>query len=484
MVTVRQDRTLPATLVRLRQNVTATEYEGAVALIGPRGASQRMEHTPGLVAAIEVLATHGASESQLGAIFVHHDGPEALARLYHYLRIWGERALLRYTLVVGGAPLTEIEPMVAGPRLDLAPAPAESRFLMSRFTHCRWSSDGMILESPVSTVRVTIAGPTGAALLATLAQPASGADIRRTAASVGYSLSDEAAAAFLGMLVAAGMIGEVDDAGQLSEDRDPTLVQWEPHDLWFHTRTRRGRHDAESGATYRFVGSIPPQPALKPPMPGLYVPLDAPDIDHLRRDDISLTTALEDRRSLRTYGSAPITLGQLSELLYRTARVRKIGPVPRDGEHYQMSDRPYPSGGAVYDLELYVAVNGCAGLDTGLYHYDPAQHALTRIADLDDRVEELLRDAEGAASLACRPQVLLVIASRFQRVSWKYSGSAYALTLKNAGVLCQNLYLVATAMGLAACAVGNGNAHLFAQAAGLDYLVESSVAEFLLGSAP
>ena len=121
MVTVRQDRTLPATLVRLRQNVTATEYEGAVALIGPRGASQRMEHTPGLVAAIEVLATHGASESQLGAIFVHHDGPEALARLYHYLRIWGERALLRYTLVVGGAPLTEIEPMVAGPRLDLAP---------------------------------------------------------------------------------------------------------------------------------------------------------------------------------------------------------------------------------------------------------------------------------------------------------------------------------------------------------------------------
>ena len=76
------------------------------------------------------------------------------------------------------------------------------------------------------------------------------------------------------------------------------------------------------------------------------------------------------------------------------------------------------------------------------------------------------------------------MSSRFQRASWKYSGSAYALTLKNAGVLCQSIYLVATAMRLAPCALGDGNAHLFAQAAGLDYFQESSVAEILLGSAP
>ena len=68
--------------------------------------------------------------------------------------------------------------------------------------------------------------------------------------------------------------------------------------------------------------------------------------------------------------------------------------------------------------------------------------------------------------------------------TWKYSGSAYALILKNAGVLCQSIYLVATARGLAACTLGSGDADLFAEAAGLDYLAESSVCEMLLGSAP
>jgi len=58
----------------------------------------------------------------------------------------------------------------------------------------------------------------------------------------------------------------------------------------------------------------------------------------------------------------------------------------------------------------------------------------------------------------------------------------YALILKDAGVLTQTMYLVAEAMGLAACALGAGNADLFAQAAGVDYYAESSVGELMLGS--
>ncbi|MFN8625359.1 MAG: hypothetical protein U0587_05185 [Candidatus Binatia bacterium] len=50
------------------------------------------------------------------------------------------------------------------------------------------------------------------------------------------------------------------------------------------------------------------------------------------------------------------------------------------------------------------------------------------------------------------------------------------------GVLYQTMYLVATAMGLAPCAAGCGNADLFARAAGVDYYAETSVGEFLLGS--
>ena len=59
---------------------------------------------------------------------------------------------------------------------------------------------------------------------------------------------------------------------------------------------------------------------------------------------------------------------------------------------------------------------------------------------------------------------------------------AYATTLKNVGVLYQTMYLVATAMGLAPCALGCGDSDAFARAAGADYYAEPSVGEFLLGS--
>ena len=61
------------------------------------------------------------------------------------------------------------------------------------------------------------------------------------------------------------------------------------------------------------------------------------------------------------------------------------------------------------------------------------------------------------------PQIVITIAARFGRVSWKYSSLAYALILKDVGVLIQTLYLMATDMGLGGCAIGSTNIDLFAQ---------------------
>ena len=95
----------------------------------------------------------------------------------------------------------------------------------------------------------------------------------------------------------------------------------------------------------------------------------------------------------------------------------------------------------------------------------------------------LLRDAaESTGTLEDGLQVLLILAARFARVAWKYESIAYALTLKHVGVLYQTMYLTATAMGLAPCAIGGGDADLFARAAGTDYYGETSVGEFLLGN--
>jgi SagB-type dehydrogenase family enzyme len=124
------------------------------------------------------------------------------------------------------------------------------------------------------------------------------------------------------------------------------------------------------------------------------------------------------------------------------------------------------------------------GLSPGLYHYDGAAHRLHPLAAPEPAVRELLGRAADSAGVAAKPQVLVIISARFGRVMWKYQTMGYGLILKNTGVLFHLMYLVATAMDLAPCALGAGDAELFSRAARLDPAAESSVGEFLLGSRP
>lgn len=129
------------------------------------------------------------------------------------------------------------------------------------------------------------------------------------------------------------------------------------------------------------------------------------------------------------------------------------------------------------------AVPACEGLSLGLYHYDGIHHCLNGVCGRTAEVEHLLADAATSADIPTeRVQVLRILAARFQRLAWKYASIAYALILKHVGVVYQSMYLTATAMDLAPCALGGGNADLFARAAGTDYYEETSVGEFLLGS--
>ncbi|MCU1681131.1 MAG: dehydrogenase [Amycolatopsis sp.] len=86
--------------------------------------------------------------------------------------------------------------------------------------------------------------------------------------------------------------------------------------------------------------------------------------------------------------------------------------------------------------------------------------------------------ASRAVGFDVRPDALVTVTSRFQRMAWKYRAVAYATTLRHAGVLYQTMYLVATAIGLAPCGLGNGDADMSARVLGLDYLKESSVGRF------
>jgi oxazoline/thiazoline dehydrogenase len=273
------------------------------------------------------------------------------------------------------------------------------------------------------------------------------------------------------------MLCEVFESGTISEQADVTLAQWEFHDLLFHARSRSGRHSNFAGGTYRFSGQIEPLPAIHPRTSEKTITLDKPNLENLIASDISFTQVLENRTSIREYGETPITAQQLGEFLYRCARIKN----QIQTEQGELLSRPYPSGGAMYELELYPVVNRCQDILPGLYYYQPQAHELSGISGETEAVEALLKDA-GMAMGQGKPQILIVITARFQRLAWKYESIAYALMLKHVGALYQTMYLVATAMNLAPCGIGTGDSDLFAQVAGCNYYAETSVGEFVLGS--
>jgi SagB-type dehydrogenase family enzyme len=233
---------------------------------------------------------------------------------------------------------------------------------------------------------------------------------------------------------------------------------------------------------YPFAGELDPEPALAG-FPGPAVALPTPDLAALMAADPPLARVMEERRSIRQFGADPLTAGQLGEFLYRVARVRSAFEVAASDEvFYEVTDRPLPAGGAAHDLEFYVTAVRCDGLAPGIYHYRPAEHALTLVTAEPKWVVGMANEAYRCAGAESVPQALITLASRFARLTWKYRGIAHALTLKNVGVAYEAMYLAATAMGLAPCALGHGNAALFSRATGLDPLIESSVGEFLIGT--
>ena len=330
--------------------------------------------------------------------------------------------------------------------------------LLDRFACMRRDGGAWVVESPLCGARVSMPD------LSALEAPV----VRRALAAAGF--------------LETGL--EVDAL------RRRALAQWEFHDLLFHVHSRGGWHHDPSGGVFPFLGEIDPLPAKRPPWPGEPVELprtpEAPD-EPTRR---SFASVLERRRSERHYDEAyPVTRQELGFLLDRAARIRSsgvfpVGPTQERTVAFEITQRPYPSGGASYELEIYPVVDRCAGVPPGVYHYDAGRHALVPITGRTSDAERLIANASATTGHQATPQIVLVIAARFARVMWKYRSMGYGTILRNVGVLYQTLYLAATDLGLSPCALGGGDSALFARITGLDPVVEGSVGEFILGGRP
>lgn len=470
-------------LLAFREGVSVAWVDGVATVLSPGLHAPLRRVSPAVFEGLRMLSGGGATEAAMAARVQERGGEADLPLLFYHLERFKALGFLTFSAHRAGARLATLERTRSAPAE--APAPGEPpraavrpgvpeaacEYILSRFACVRRHGGEVVVESPLAHGRAVIHHPDALAVLHALAAPRSAAEIEALFPG---------AAAVLGLLLGCGAAAR---AGREGEMEGPALSMWTFHDALFHARSRRGRHVEPLGATFRFAGRLDPLPALKPPMSGPRIDLYTPDIEALKAEDIPLTRALEERRSTRAQGGRPIHARQLGELLYRAARVRGLG-TSSGSPSYPTSSRPYPGGGACYELEIYLAVRACEGLGEGLYHYEPMDHVLTTLSGATPAVGELLAGARAAMATAEAPQVLLVMAARFGRVMWKYESMAYATILKDAGVLYQTVYLVATAMGLAVSGLGNGDAERFASAAGLDFFTETSVGEMALGSLP
>jgi len=453
-------------ITRLRADATATPArDGRVVLeeghirmaIGPLG--------PGLAATLARLADGGATEAELAAATRGAEDEQAILKMHMLLRRLDASGWLeRVAPDEDGRPMATLRAI--GHQVPPPPRPPapDAAVVLSRFATLHAVDDGLVASSPQAPLSVAVAPPL-AALLSELARPALPSELEDRP-----GLSAATARAALALLAHAQVVVAADTP------EPDALAHWNPADLLFHTRSRAGTNVGGYGGTYRLEGRVAPVPAIKPAT-GATTQLPVPDLDGL---DMPLGRALESRRSIRRHDDdAPITGPALGEFLYRCARVRAVF----DDGHQELSSRPYPGGGAVYELELYPLVRHAAGLAAGLYRYEPQGHQLELVAQPGPKLSLLLEYGQRTAAMESPPQVLILIAARFARAMWKYESMAYALVLKDVGVMYQTMYLVATALGLAPCSLGGGNSVAFADAAGLDPYAETSVGEFVLGSA-
>jgi SagB-type dehydrogenase family enzyme len=353
--------------------------------------------------------------------------------------------------------------------------------VLSRFAYMRRRGSDLVLESPRSGALFRICDPGIAATLAMLATPQRFKKLDRGSASTVKAL--------LALLVDCQIVFRVDAAdggGMRASEGNDSLVLWDFHDLLFHARCTEGRHANPLGGVYPYATRVAPLPAVRPRWAGTKIDLaklPIADTETVR----SAAKMLRERHSVRRFDDrAPMTLTELSRFLDATARVRSEWTATFDadgggGLPIAYTSRPYPSGGSSYPLELYLAVDKCEGLDRGFYFYDAGEHALVPIDVRATEHEALLKSAALAMGETGVPQILITIAARFGRVSWKYSSIAYSLILKDVGVLTQTFYLMATAMGLGGCAIGSINIDLFARMTGIDFYVEGPVGQFAIG---
>ena len=158
--------------------------------------------------------------------------------------------------------------------------------------------------------------------------------------------------------------------------------------------------------------------------------------------DVSVEEALLKRRSIREYKDEPLTIAEISQILWSAQGITEK----------RMGFRTAPSAGALYPLEIYIVIGKVKDLVPGVYKYRPEGHDIVLISSGDKRVDlyriSLMQDCIKNAP------VVLVISAIFERTTRKYGERGIRYVYMEAGHSAQNVYLQCETLGLGTVVVG------------------------------
>ncbi|MFC1992211.1 SagB/ThcOx family dehydrogenase [Chloroflexota bacterium] len=164
----------------------------------------------------------------------------------------------------------------------------------------------------------------------------------------------------------------------------------------------------------------------------------------IKEGEVSLVESIASRRSVRRFASEPVTQAQLSQLLWAAQGITDTS----------RGSRTVPSAGATYPLEVFVVCgrDGVEEVDDGIYNYNIDDHSLTLHSAGDVRAE--LAAASLGQGVVHRAPIDIVICKADAQTLNRYGTRGDRYVHIEVGHVGQNVYLQATALGLATVAVG------------------------------
>jgi SagB-type dehydrogenase family enzyme len=194
---------------------------------------------------------------------------------------------------------------------------------------------------------------------------------------------------------------------------------------------------------------IPQPPKVKPYETNAKL-IDLPMINENTLTNENIFTCIKERRSTRFYSDQPISLDELSYLLWATQGITSTNKAG-------LTFRTVPCSGATHSFESYLLIRNVEKIQKGVYRYLPIEHKLLFMFELDElesKIDQITLDQPFVPNFANKAAVLFIWSTTPYRSEWKYDITAHKKILIDIGHVCQNLYLASESIAAGTCAIG------------------------------